>query len=199
MVQEGQAKLVTVSDDVPSLGFTGDRLLPNAVVQGDAREVMRAVPDESVRLIVTSPPYWDLVDYGDPDQIGQSTYEQYLHDLTVVFKECERALIPNGKICINTPIVPVPKQRSLKSRHTRELKNLNNDIEAQLIRETSLDRFSLFVWQKQTTVKMFGSYPFPPNIYENNSIEFINILVKPGVPPTMPAAVKDANKLTQRE
>ena len=124
MVQESQAALVAASDGASDLGFTGECLSPNAVVQGDAREVMRAVAGESVRLIVTSPPYWDLVDYGEPGQIGQSSYEEYLHDLTTVFKECERVLTPNGKLCVNTPIVPVPKQRSPKGRHTRELKNL---------------------------------------------------------------------------
>ena len=179
--------------------FRGIRLAPNAIVQGDSKQVMRAIADESVRLVVTSPPYWDLVDYGHPDQIGQSSYQRYLEDLLVVFQECERVLVPNGKLCINTPIVPVPKGRSPKEQHTRELKNLNNDIEHFLLSRTRLERFSLYLWQKQTTVKMFGSYPYPPNIYENNSIEFINVLVKPGVPGKIPAAVKEANQLTQSE
>ena len=104
--------------------------------------------DESVRLIITSPPYWDLVDYGVSGQIGQSSYEAFLENLITVFKECERTLVPNGKLCINTPIVPVPKQRSPKTQHTRELKNLNNDIEAKVLNETNLERFSLYVWQK---------------------------------------------------
>ena len=62
-----------------------------------------------------------------------------------------------------------------------------------------MNRYSLYIWQKQTTVKMFGSYPYPPNIYENNSIEFINVLVKPGEPLKMDPRVKAANQLSQDE
>ena len=199
MTSIDQIPLTLGPDDSPQLEFTGTSLTPNAIVQGDSREVMQAVADESVRLIVTSPPYWDLVDYGDPRQIGQSPYQAYLEDLLLVFQECERVLVPNGKLCINTPIVPVPKDRSSKDKHTRELKNLNNDIEHLLLARTGLERFSLYLWQKQTTVKMFGSYPYPPNIYENNSIEFINVLVKPGAPSKINPVIKEANKLTQNE
>ena len=199
MTSTSQIPLTLASEDSSQLEFVGTRLTPNAIVQGDSREAMRAIADESVRLVVTSPPYWDLVDYGDPRQIGQSSYESYLEDLLVVFQECERVLAPNGKLCINTPIVPVPKERSSKDQHTRELKNINNDIEHLLLNETRLERFSLYLWQKQTTVKMFGSYPYPPNIYENNSIEFINVLVKPGPPDKIHPMIKEASKLSQDE
>ena len=171
---------------------------PNSIVCGDSRDVLRQVPDASIRLIITSPPYWDLVDYGVPGQIGQSSYDEYLNQLLDVWLECERILLPNGKLCINTPIVPVPKART-PGLHTRELKNLNNDIESTILRSTALRRFSLYIWQKQTTEKMFGSYPYPPNIYENNTIEFINVLVKSGSPARLPAEVKDANRLSKDE
>lgn len=177
----------------PSSGPT-----PNSVVCGDSRKTLQEVPSDSVRLIVTSPPYWDLVDYGVPDQIGQTGYQEYLDDLSLVWTECERVLAPNGKLCVNTPIIPVPKART-PNRHTRELKNLNNDIEQSILGCTTLTRFSLYIWQKQTTEKMFGSYPFPPNIYENNTIEFINVFVKSGSPPKFLPGVKDANRLSKDE
>ncbi|MBD3266961.1 site-specific DNA-methyltransferase [bacterium] len=62
-----------------------------------------------------------------------------------------------------------------------------------------LFRYSLFVWQKQTTVKIFGSYPYPPNIYEDNTIEFINVFVKEGKTIHMPWEIKEHSKLTQDE
>ncbi|GAI42770.1 unnamed protein product, partial [marine sediment metagenome] len=62
-----------------------------------------------------------------------------------------------------------------------------------------LQRYGLFVWQKQTSTKMFGSYPYPPNIYEDNTIEFINVFVKAGRPPSLPKAAKEPSKLTQQE
>lgn len=172
----------------------------NRILAGDAATVLRTLPPESVHLVATSPPYWNLVDYGLPGQLGQSSYEQFLRDLLAVWRECYRVLVPNGKLCLDTPILPVPK-KVMKTGHTRHLKNLNNDIEASLLsdRESHFERYSLFVWQKQTTVKMFGSYPFPPNIYEDNTIEFINVLVKPGAPRKLPQAVKEASKLTQKE
>jgi DNA modification methylase len=170
----------------------------NKVICGDAAEVVARLPEGSVNLIVTSPPYWNLVDYGVAGQIGQSSYEEYLEALQRVWREAYRVLVPNGKICINTPIIPVPK-KVLNANHTRHLKNLNNDIEARLLRDerTAFQRYSLYVWQKQTTVKMFGSYPYPPNIYENNTIEFINVLVKPGKPRRLPKAVKEPSRLSQ--
>ena len=47
----------------------------NSIVCGDARVVLRKVATDSIRLIITSPPYWDLVDYGVRDQIGQCSYD----------------------------------------------------------------------------------------------------------------------------
>lgn len=174
--------------------------LVNQIHCGDAVEFLRRLPPDSVHLIVTSPPYWNLVDYGVAGQIGQSGYDQYLDDMLDVWAEAERVLIPNGKLCINTAIVPVPKKVDNRS-HTRHLKNVNNDIECSILRGSrcSLQRYSLFIWQKQTSVKMFGSYPYPPNLYEDNTIEFINVFVKPGKPRRLPKAVKERSRLTQEE
>ena len=61
---------------------------------GDCRE-MKRVPNESVHLIVTSPPYWQLKDYGVDSQIGfGQTYEDYINSLNMVWLECFRALSP---------------------------------------------------------------------------------------------------------
>ncbi len=172
----------------------------NRILCGDAAKVMRQLPDESVHLIVTSPPYWNLVDYGVAGQIGRGSYQQFLDDLLEVWAEAARVLIPNGKLCINTAIVPVPKKAD-NSSHTRQLRNLNNDIESSILHsgQCTLRRYGLFIWQKQTSVKMFGSYPYPPNLYEDNTVEFINVFVKPGKPRALPKAVKERSKLTQEQ
>jgi len=170
----------------------------NSVICGDAEKVMADLPSESVHLIVTSPPYWNLGDYGVPEQIGQSSYERYLADLLGVWRQACRVLLPNGKLCVNTPIVPIPK-KVMNVSHTRHLKNLNNDIEASILGdgECEFHRFSLYIWQKQTSVKMFGSYPYPPNIYEDNTIEFINVFVKAGKPRKLAKEVKERSRLSQ--
>ena len=171
----------------------------NQIIQDDAFHAVRQLPDECVALAVTSPPYWNVMDYGKEGQIGQSSYEQYLQDLLPIWRETARVLIPNGKLAVVAPIMPLPK-KIFARQHTRHLKNISSDIEHTILSDIKeLERFSLFVWQKQTTVKMFGSYPFPPNIFEDNTIEFINVFVKEGIPPSLPKAAKIPSRLTQEE
>ena len=170
------------------------------VIAGNALTELRRIPDACVALAVTSPPYWDVVNYGGLNQqIGQTDYTGYLAELLTVWKETERVLIPNGKLAIVTPIMPIPK-RIIGDQHTRHLKNISADIESTILASVpSVKRLSLFIWQKQTTVKMFGSYPYPPNIYEDNTIEFISVFVKDGPPPNIDALSKESSKLTQEE
>ena len=173
--------------------------LVDRIVCADAHDALRELPDECVALAVTSPPYWNVVDYGIEGQIGQTSYEDYLDEMMSVWRETQRVLIPNGKLAIVTPVMPIPKSQ-IGDQHTRHLKNIASDIEASILRELpGLHRFSLFVWKKQTTTKMFGSYPYPPNIYEDNTIEFINVYVKDGAPPPIAKAAKEPSKLTQAE
>ncbi len=170
----------------------------NKIMNFDALEFLRKIPDECISLVITSPPYWNVKDYEHPRQIGQTGYEQYLDDLLMVWQETERVLAPNGKMVIVTPIMPISKEINNES-HTRHIKNINNDIEYTILKNTKLLRYSLFIWQKQTSEKMFGSYPYPPNIYEDNTIEFINVFVKPGKPISIPQKAKEPSKLNQVE
>jgi DNA modification methylase len=140
-------------------------LFVNKIITDDALNALGKLPSECIALAVTSPPYWNIVDYGIRGQIGQTSYEEYLSELLPIWKETARVLIPNGKLAIVTPIMPVPK-KIINRSHTRHLKNINNDIERSILENIpGLQRFSLYIWQKQTSVKMFGSYPYPPNIY----------------------------------
>lgn len=171
----------------------------NQVIQADALAALKRLPSESVALAITSPPYWNMIDYKVRGQIGQTDYRAYLEELLTVWKETYRVLIPNGKLVVITPILPIRK-KVINDQHTRHIKNLSNDIEHTILaRIKKFKRYSLFVWQKQTSVKMFGSYPYPPNIYEDNTVEFINVYVKDGVPPQLPRKAKEPSKLTQEE
>jgi DNA modification methylase len=161
----------------------------NQILCGHAAQVLAGFPVGSVDLVITSPPYWQSDD--------GSSYEAYLADLQSVWLQCARVLRPNGKLCINSPIMPIPK--AVIEQHTRHLKNIAFDIERRILDETDLERYSLFVWQKQTSKMMFGSFPHPGNPIENNTIEFINVYVKPGKPPKFPPLVKAANKIGDAE
>lgn len=173
----------------------------DTVVAGDAAQALRQLPDNCVAACITSPPYWDVVDYGGVDgQIGPGGYADYLKSMLEVWTQVERVLIPNGKLAIVTPIMPIAKSQ-ISDQHTRHYKNIGSDIEHSILEHiASLHRFSFFVWQKQTSKKMFGSYPFPPNIFEDNTIEFINVYVKDGAPPTLAnAAAKEPSRISQDE
>jgi len=163
---------------------------------GHAATVLSRFPDGCVDLVVTSPPYWTAVAYDYRDN-PWPTYEAYLADMQSVWAQCARVLRANGKLCINAPLMPIPK--ALIAQHTRHLKNIAADLEHGILAATDLARYGLFVWQKQTSKMMFGSYPYPGNIIENNTIEFIHVYVKPGKPPRFDPEVKAANALTRAE
>lgn len=163
---------------------------------GHAAQVMSGWPSGMVDLVITSPPYWTAVEYEDQKETW-ANYEDYLADMLSVWKECARVLRPNGKLCVNAPVMPVPK--AMIEQHTRHIKNIAFDFDNAIIGQTDLERFSVFVWQKQTSKLMFGSYPFPGNILENNTVEFINVYVKPGKPPKFEPEVKEASRLSRAE
>ena len=71
------------------------------LINGDCRK-MSQIQNESVHLIVTSPPYWQLKDYGTKNQVGfNDSYEEYINNLNLVWKECHRILMPGCRLCIN--------------------------------------------------------------------------------------------------
>jgi DNA modification methylase len=182
----------------PALKITAKRekistmnLPPNQILHGSAAQVLADLPASSIACVITSPPYWQSSD-------GSShAYKAYLDGLQAVWLQCARVLRPNGKLCINAPIMPIPK--AVIEQHTRHPKNIAFDIEHRILAETDLERYSLFVWQKQTSKMMFGSRPYPGNPIENNTIEFINVFVKLGKPLKFPPHVKAANKIGDAE
>jgi DNA modification methylase len=72
------------------------------VMLGDCRDVMRSMPAESVHMVVTSPPYWGLRDYGSPGQLGlEPTPEAYVESMVAVFREVRRVLRSDGTVWLN--------------------------------------------------------------------------------------------------
>ncbi len=71
------------------------------IVIGDSRN-MSEFKDGSVQLIITSPPYWQLKDYGHSNQIGfDDSYEDYINNLNLVWNECYRVLHDGCRLCVN--------------------------------------------------------------------------------------------------
>lgn len=74
----------------------------STLFEGDALTVLRRLPSESVRCVVTSPPYWGLRDYGNVEQIGlEATMAQFLHRLVTIFAEVKRVLTNDGTVWLN--------------------------------------------------------------------------------------------------
>ena len=72
------------------------------VIEGDVREVLKTLDDESVQCVVTSPPYWGLRDYGVDDQLGlEATPEEYVANMVSVFQEVKRVLRKDGTVWLN--------------------------------------------------------------------------------------------------
>lgn len=69
---------------------------------GDSLEVLKSLPDESINLVVTSPPYWGLRDYGMDGQIGtEPTFDEFINNLCKIFDEVKRVLTPDGACWVN--------------------------------------------------------------------------------------------------
>ena len=184
---------------------------------------MEEIHDNSITLCITSPPYWNIKDYSKDGyqkeqrtekiegqlyevkrceaQIGDiGDYQEYLSALTLVWEECERVLEPNGKLCINVPLMPLLKSQ-LNTHYTRDIVNINSGIEHEILENTNLYLMDVYIWNRTNSTKklMFGSYPHPPNFYAQNTIEFISVYVKDGPPKPRQEHIKEASKLTQEE
>lgn len=75
---------------------------PNALVCGDCRDALEAVPDDAVDCVMTSPPYWGVREYSGESKLGsEETVEEYVESLLAVFEEVERVLAPTGSLWLN--------------------------------------------------------------------------------------------------
>jgi DNA modification methylase len=176
----------------------------NQILAGHAAEVMASWPSKSINHIITSPPYWIAARYSLPNP--WRSYAHFLADMLRVWIECARVLRPNGKLCIVAPLLPLKHEEARRigiRQHTRPLFDVAGDIGRGIVEGTDLLRYETFVWQKQTSgtddKPMFGAYPFAGNSYANNTIEFINVFVKPGKPPKFPDAAKEATRRSHPE
>ena len=185
----------------------------NKIFFKDARK-MTELPDNSVQLVVTSPPYFNIKDYSldgyQKDkrsekirgQIGDiADYKKYVNEMLQVWKECERVLKPNGKLVVNTPLMPMFK-KGLDTHFNRHIFNINSDIENSILNNTGLFLLDIYIWNRTNPSKklMFGSYPYPRNFYAQNTIEFITVYVKDGPSENnLPKDIKEKSKLTEKE
>lgn len=166
------------------------------VIIGDSRN-MKEVPDESVHLIVTSPPYWNLKDYGSEEQIGfNESYDEYIKDLNYVWKESYRVLHKGCKLCVNI----VDTYTSIKDFGRHKLISIQSDI-IKSCEKIGFDYMGEIIWKKLSNggATVMGSYPYPRNGLIKFEHEFILIFKKLGEAPKVSEEIKKQSRLTKEE
>lgn len=150
---------------------------------GDSRCLVK-VPDSSVHLIVTSPPYWNLKEY--PARLGQlgimNDFQKFRAELSKVWEHCFRILVPGGRLVI--VVGDVCLSRRLHGRHRVEPLHAALQMDCRAI---GFDNLAPIIWYKianaQYEVKNGSTFlgkPYEPNAVIKNDIEFILMQRKPG-------------------
>lgn len=170
------------------------------IIFGDSRSLNK-IKDKSVQLIITSPPYWQLKDYGAEDQIGfNDSYEEYINNLNLVWKECNRVLSNGCRLCINIG------DQFARSVYYGRYKVI--PIRTEIIRfceSLGMDYMGAIIWQKTTTMNtsgggaIMGSFPYPRNGILKMDYEFILIFKKLGNAPKPTQQQKEQSAMTKEE
>jgi len=153
------------------------------LIHGDARD-LSFLDDESIHLVVTSPPYWNLKRYNEnPDQLGHiNDYEVFLGELRKIWREVFRVLVPGGRLVCVVGDVCVSRRRF--GRHL--VFPLHSDI-CVLCRKIGFDNLNPIIWHKIANANFevengskFLGKPYEPNAIIKNDMEFILMQRKPG-------------------
>lgn len=171
---------------------------------GDARD-LSWIPDASVHLVVTSPPYWTLKEYapGNEGQMGHfENYEDFLSQLDKVWRECRRVLVGGGRVCCVVGDVCIPRKKGGK----HYLVPLHSDIQVRA-RKVGLDCLQPILWHKiangateaEGNGAGFYGKPYQPGGIIKNDIEYILFLRKGGEYRSVPPLQKALSMLVREE
>lgn len=170
------------------------------IINGDCRQ-MSELKDESIHLVATSPPYWQLKDYGTDNQIGfHDDYETYINHLNLTWQECYRVLHKGCRLCINIG------DQFARSVYYGRYKII--PIHSEIIKfcETiGFDFMGSIIWQKATTMNttggasIMGSFPHPRNGIVKLDFEYILLFKKQGTAPKPTVEQKQLSIMTTEE
>jgi len=170
------------------------------IINGDSRQ-MSELKDESIHLVITSPPYWQLKDYGTENQIGfHDDYETYINHLNLTWKECFRVLHNGCRLCINIG------DQFARSVYYGRYKII--PIHSEIIKFCEMIGFDFMgsiIWQKTTTMNttggasIMGSFPHPRNGIVKLDFEYILLFKKQGNAPKPTTEQKEHSAMTTEE
>lgn len=171
------------------------------IIIGDSRN-MAELNNDSVQLIITSPPYWQIKDYGDDNQIGfYDSYEDYIKKLNQVWSESYRVLNPGCRLCVN-----IGDQFARAITYGRyKIIPIRTEI-IKFCESIGFDYMGAIIWQKMTTMNtsggasVMGSYPYPRNGHIAIDYEFILLFKKLGKEKNnISREIKEKSKLSNEE
>jgi site-specific DNA-methyltransferase (adenine-specific) len=170
------------------------------IINGDSRNMVE-LENNSVNLIITSPPYWQLKDYGTDNQIGYNdSYEEYINNLNLVWNECYRVLDNGCRLCVN-----IGDQFARAVYYGRyKVIPIRTEI-IKFCESIGSDYMGAIIWQKKTTsnttggASLMGSYPMPRNGILSIDYEFILIFKKLGDSKKPDKYLKEQSKMTKEE
>lgn len=170
---------------------------------GDARE-LDFLDDQSVHLVVTSPPYWTLKEYNEhPGQMGAiEDYEHFLDELDKVWRHCYRVLVPGGRVCCVVGDVCIARKQA--GRHY--VMPLHADIQVR-VRSLGFDVLTPVLWAKISNGVMesegngagFYGKPYQPGAIIKNDVEHVLFFRKGGKYRSVPQVVKALSMLSKAE
>jgi DNA modification methylase len=188
-LRESQNAIPNLAKDEVAVGDI-EAILPTLPTRhemrcGDARH-LSFLPDESVHLVLTSPPYWTLKEYNwSEGQLGSvEDYDAFVAELDKVWLDCLRVLVPGGRlICVVGDVCLA--RRNNNGRHT--VVPLHASIQEHC-RGIGYDNLATIIWHKiaNATLEASGNgggflgKPYEPNAVIKNDIEFILMERKPG-------------------
>jgi modification methylase len=165
---------------------------------------MPEVESNSIQLVVTSPPYWNIKDYGHPDQIGyRDSLDDYLTKLGNVWTECIRVLQPGCRLCINIG----DQYLRASDKEPYHIVPLHAHLVNSILLEHKKEMFYLgsIIWKKISNTKtsggasVMGSYGYPRNGYVSYNYEYIAIFKKKGIAPKPASEIRQKASIGLRE
>jgi DNA modification methylase len=177
MLAKNETELSKIRDEILNLSTT------QTIHVSDSRD-LSMIQDDSVHLVVTSPPYWNLKKYNDHDnQLGHiNDYQQFLDQLDKVWEECYKKLVIGGRLVI--VVGDVLLSRKEFGRH--KVVPLHADIQVRC-EQIGFDNLAPIIWHKISNAKFevegnskFLGKPYEPNGIIKNDIEYILMLRKNG-------------------